>query len=285
MRKKDSSNNDLRTDVNANTRNRYLRSQKSVSVSEKISNNAWKVLAILSLIATMVTYAETMLIPAIPDLIRDFHISYNTSSWLMTMYLLAGAVMTPIAGKLSDIHGRKKILLIIMIIYAIGVSIAASSNTFYIMLVARAFQGVGMGMFPIAYTMIRSQFPRTKISIGQGIITSMYASGSVIGLVIGGSIIQYYGWHVTFITVIPVSIVLLVTIWKYVNVKDHRYDNDDSTNINKIKRAPLDIKGAITLGIAIVSILLVFTFLQPQSQHQNPAASSSSASFLIENSN
>src|SRR5918911_1966420 len=280
MRKKDSSNNDLRTDVNANTRNRYLRSQKSVSVSEKnsekISSNAWKVLAILSLIATMVTYAETMLIPAIPDLIRDFHVSYNTSSWLMTMYLLAGAVMTPIAGKLSDIYGRKKILLIIMIIYAIGVCIAASSSTFYIMLIARAFQGVGMGMFPIAYTMIRSQFPRNKISIGQGIITSMYASGSVIGLVIGGGIIQYYGWHATFLTVIPISIALLITIWKLVNVKDHRYhdddtaannrDNNDSAKDKKIKRNPLDIKGAITLAVTIVSILLVFTFLQPQSQ-------------------
>lgn len=293
MKKNDSNNEDLHDSIN-NIGNGYPKTQKSLSLSEKnsekISGDAWKVLAILSLIATMVTYAETMLIPAIPDLIKDFHISYNTSSWLMTMYLLAGAVMTPIAGKLSDIHGRKKILLIIMIIYAIGVSIAASSNTFYIMLIGRAFQGVGMGMFPIAYTMIRSQFPRTKISIGQGIITSMYASGSVIGLVIGGSIIQYYGWHATFLTVIPISIALLLTIWKYVNVKDHRYDNDDSTNNNKnsvkkIKRAPLDIKGAITLGIAIVSILLVFTFLQPQSQHQNPAASSSSASFLIENSN
>ena len=162
--------------------------------------------AILSLIATMVTYAETMLIPAIPDLIRDFHVSYNASSWLITVYLLTGAVMTPIAGKLSDIYGRKKILLMIMIIYAIGVTIAASSNTFYTLLIARSLQGVGMGMFPIAYTMIRSQFPRSKISIGQGIITSMYASGSVIGLVAGGGIIQYYGWHATFITVIPVSI-------------------------------------------------------------------------------
>jgi MFS family permease len=293
MKKNDSNNEGLHENIN-NIGNGYPKTQKSLSLSEKnsekISGNAWKVLAILSLIATMVTYAETMLIPAIPDLIRDFHISYNTSSWLMTMYLLAGAVMTPIAGKLSDIHGRKKVLLIIMIIYAIGVSIAASSNTFYIMLIARAFQGVGMGMFPIAYTMIRSQFPRTKISIGQGIITSMYASGSVIGLVIGGSIIQYYGWHATFLTVIPISIALLLIIWKYVNVKDHRYDNDDSTNnnkdsVNKIKRAPLDIKGAITLGIAIVSVLLVFTFLQPQSQHQNPAASSSSASFIVENSN
>ena len=72
----------------------------------------------------MVTYAETMLIPPIPDLIRDFHVSYNASSWLITVYLLTGAVMTPIAGKLSDIYCRKKILLMIMIIYAIGVTIA-----------------------------------------------------------------------------------------------------------------------------------------------------------------
>lgn len=301
-----------------NIGNTNLKSQKSVSLSqksEKISINAWKVLAILSLIATMVTYAETMLIPAIPDLIRDFHISYNTSSWLITMYLLAGAVMTPIAGKLSDIHGRKKILLIIMIIYAIGVGVAASSNTFYSMLIARAFQGVGMGMFPIAYTMIRSQFPRNKISIGQGIITSMYASGSVIGLVVGGGIIQYYGWHTTFITVIPISIVLLIAIWKFVNIKDHRYEvtndnnsysisdrkiqekqreiqkngigrngsyldlnkknnNNNGIKNKKIKRAPFDIKGTITLAVAIVSVLLVFTFLQP-SHVQNSVTPSS----------
>lgn len=302
----------------SNIGNKNLKSQKSVSLSEKsekISINAWKVLAILSLIATMVTYAETMLIPAIPDLIRDFHISYNTSSWLITTYLLAGAVMTPIAGKLSDIHGRKKILLIIMIIYAIGVSVTASSNTFYSMLIARAFQGVGMGMFPIAYTMIRSQFPRNKISIGQGIITSMYASGSVIGLVVGGGIIQYYGWHTTFITVIPISIVLLIAIWKFVNIKDHRYDvtndnnsysirdrkkqekqreiqkndmgrdgsyldlnkknnNNNGIKNKKIKRAPFDIKGTITLAVAIVSVLLVFTFLQP-SHVQNSVTPSS----------
>lgn len=302
--------------------NRNLWSQKPIAIStnsgdtEKISVSAWKVVAILSLIATMVTYAETMLIPAIPDLIRDFHVSYNASSWLITMYLLAGAVMTPIAGKLSDIYGRKKILLMIMIIYAIGVTVAASSNTFYTMLIARSLQGVGMGMFPIAYTMIRSQFPLSKISIGQGIITSMYASGSVIGLVVGGGIIQYYGWHATFITVIPVSILLLFVIWKFVNVRDHRYEyidgyigNDESNRRNNgnlfdnnaikqidkdrhsslvqnnqhvdhsiklennnssinakagFKRQPLDIKGAVTLAIAIISVLLVFTFLQPQ---------------------
>ena len=69
----------------------------------------------------MVMYAETMLIPAIPTLIKDFHVSYGLSSWLLTAYLISGAVMTPIAGKLSDIYGRKKMLLIIMAIYAGGV--------------------------------------------------------------------------------------------------------------------------------------------------------------------
>jgi MFS family permease len=144
----------------------------------------------------------------------------------------------------------------------------------------------------------------------------MYASGSVIGLVVGGGIIQYYGWHATFITVIPVSILLLFVIWKFVNVRDHRYEyidgyignnesnrrNNDNLfdkNTNKqidkdghsslvqnnqhvdhtiklkssnssinakagFKRQPLDIKGAVTLAIAIISVLLVFTFLQPQ---------------------
>jgi MFS family permease len=302
MLEKNNNNNHPLTDVRA-IGSRYLKSQKSVSLSEKnsekISRNAWKVLAILSLIATMVTYAETMLIPGIPDMIRDFHISYNTSSWLLTMYLLAGAVMTPIAGKLSDIYGRKKILLIIMIVYAIGVAIAASSNTFYSMLIARAFQGIGLGMFPIAYTIIRSQFPRNKISIGQGIITSMYASGSVIGLVVGGGIIQYYSWHATFLTVIPVSIALLVTIWKFVNVKDNHDDNNISSSLSiekskknntsikdkKIQGAPLDIKGAVTLAIAIASILLVFTFLQPQSQGQNSATPSSSSSVMQNHNN
>ena len=90
----------------------------------KIPANAWIVLAILGSITTMTIYAETMVIPAIPDLIKEFHISYSMSSWILTAYLITAAIMTPIAGKLSDIYGKKKVLLIIMIIYAVGVSVA-----------------------------------------------------------------------------------------------------------------------------------------------------------------
>ena len=251
------------------------------STSVKIPAYAWKMLAILSCIATMVMYAETMLIPAIPDLIKDFHVSYSMSSWILTSYLIAGAVMTPIAGKLSDIYGRKKILLIIMVIYVIGVSMAGFASNIYFMIFARIIQGIGMSMFPIAFGMIRDQFPREKISIGQGVITSMFASGAVIGLTVGGIIVQDYGWQNTFFTIIPIAIVLLLIIWRFIHVIDSKDEDqsqkrsrilegnniskttggDDNVTLSKAS-SQIDIKGAITLATTVASFLLVLTLLE-----------------------
>ena len=70
---------------------------------EAIPRGAWIILGILGSVGLVTTYGETMIIPAIPDLIHEFDISYSLSSWILTSYLIAGAVMTPIAGKLSDI--------------------------------------------------------------------------------------------------------------------------------------------------------------------------------------
>jgi MFS family permease len=138
----------------------------------------------------MVMYAETMLTPAIPTLIKDFNITYGTSSWILTIYLLTGAVTTPIAGKLSDIYGKKKVLLVVLIVYITGVSIAGFSTNISILLIARALQGVGISMFPIAFSIVKDEFPREKMAIGQGIITSMFAAGFII---------QHYGWQTTFL--------------------------------------------------------------------------------------
>ena len=163
------------------------------------------------------------------------------SSWILTAYLVSGAVMTPIAGKLSDIYGKKKVLLIIMAIYTIGVSAAGFANNIYIMLIARAIQGIGMSMFPIAFSIVRDQFPREKISIGQGVITSMFASGAVIGLSVGGIIIQHFGWQATFFTIIPISISLLIVIWRYIDVNKNGYPHQQLSQI----RQQIDKKSSI----------------------------------------
>lgn len=243
--------------------------QQRLSSPVKIPTSAWKTLAILSCVATMVMYAETMLIPAIPDLIKYFDVSYSMSSWILTAYLISGAVMTPIAGKLSDHYGKKKVLLIIMVIYVIGVSTAGLATNMVFMLIARAIQGVGLSMFPIAFGIVRDQFPREKISIGQGVITSMFASGAVMGLLFGGTIIQDYGWQTTFFTIIPIAITLLAVIQRFI------YVNDEGANkkieiggktggilSSKLSGSQIDIKGAITLGVAVTSFLLVFTYME-----------------------
>ena len=248
------------------------------SSSVRIPIKAWKTLAILSCVATMVMYAETMLIPAIPDLIKNFDVSYSMSSWILTAYLISGAVMTPIAGKLSDIYGKKKILLIIMVIYVVGVSTAGLATNLFFMIIARAIQGVGLSMFPIAFGIVRDQFPREKISIGQGVITSMFASGAVIGLLVGGTIIEDYGWQFTFFTIIPVAITLLLVIRRFINVDKESalYQDEEQSNqvigtyrstvTNNIRtESParrIDIKGAITLAIAVTSFLLAFTYME-----------------------
>ena len=163
----------------------------------------------------MVMYAETMLIPALPDIIDEFSVPYNMSSWILSAYLIPGAVMTPIAGKLSDIYGRKKILLAVMAVYAVGITMAGFADNIYLLFVSRAIQGIGISMFVIAFSIIRDQFPREKISIGQGIISSMFASGAELGLLMGGFIVSNFGWRATFMSSIPITIALFITIWRF----------------------------------------------------------------------
>jgi MFS family permease len=223
----------------------------------KIPASAWKVLAVLSSLATMVMYAETMLIPALPDLIDEFKVSYSTSSWILSAYLIPGAVMTPIAGKLSDIYGRKKVLLVIMTVYAVGISLAGFAENIYFLFVSRAIQGIGIAMFVIAFSIIRDQFPRDRISIGQGIISSMFASGAVIGLLMGGFIISNFGWRATFLSAVPITIVLFIIIW--------RFKYDAKPQADKVKlyvSRTVDIKGAVTLAVFVTSFLLALTLLE-----------------------
>lgn len=162
--------------------NRHNPTQSS---SPAISRSAWIILIVLSSVGLIPMYGETVIIPAIPDFIKEFGISYTTSSWIHA-FLIAGAVMTPISGKLSDIYGKKKIILVIMCIYTIGVALGGFASNISFMIIARILQGIGISMFPIAFGMLKLQFPKEKLSIAQGIFTGVFTAGSAIGLALGG---------------------------------------------------------------------------------------------------
>jgi MFS family permease len=268
----------------------------------KITRSPWITLAILSCVGLMAMFADTMILPAIPDIIRDFRISYNASSWILASFLITGAVMTPIAGKLSDMYGKKKMLLIIVGIYTIGISVAAISTNFSVLIIARIMQGVGASMFAIAFSIIREKFEPKKLAVALGIFSSMFSAGAVIGVAIGGTIINNFGWHATFLLVIPIAVVLFVAITKFIHLDLEKatrisdkntefccrfihvrrdillsessgttteYDSSSINNLNKNKSS-IDLMGAITLSVTVISFLVALQFIQTFSALDSP---------------
>jgi len=238
--------------------------ENMTKLEDNIHSSGWSILVILSCLGLIVMFDETMILPAIPDFIRDFDISYSTSSWLLSAYIIAAAVMTPIGGKLSDIYGKKKILLIIMAVYTAGIIAGRFATNIEFMLAARAAQGVGMAMFPIAFGIIREVLPEKKLAIGQTIFTSTFSGGAVVGLVGGAVIIQNFGWQATFLAILPVTIALWLMIVRFVRIKSPEsieHGREDG-NDNALKDRTIDIKGTLALTATIIAFLAGISFLE-----------------------
>jgi MFS family permease len=232
-----------------------------VSIEKQHGNRSvWMTLAILSCLGLIVMFDETMILPAIPDFIREFGITYSASSWLLSAYIIAAAVMTPIGGRLSDIYGKKKVLLIVMAVYTVGLLAGRFATDFEFMLAARAAQGIGMAMFPIAFGIIREVLPEKKLAIGQTIFSSTFSGGAVVGLLGGAAIIQYFGWQATFLAILPVSIALWFTILKFIHVQNPE-SIAKAAGKQQIDRT-IDIKGTLVLAAAIISFLAGITFME-----------------------
>jgi MFS family permease len=270
---------------------------------EKIQASTWITLAILGSTILITMYGETMLLPAIGQIIEDFDISYSTSSWILTAYLISGAVMTPIAGKLSDVYGKKKMVLIIFMIYIVGITIGGLSTNVYVLIASRVIQGIGISMFPIAFGIIRDQFPVQKLAISVGIFSSMFAAGSVVGIAIGGSIIKFFGWQSTFFTIIPIAVVLWMIIRKFVQNDDRAIAEEEGNggagftqNIGTARKMgnksepqkivnnneqSIDLKGTVTLAITITSFLLTLTYFANTNNDINTGEVDPSYTFIV----
>ena len=261
-------------------------------LEDEIGSSGWKILIILSCLGLIVMFDETMILPAIPDFIHKFNISYSTSSWLLSAYIIAAAVMTPIGGKLSDIYGKKKILLIIMAVYVMGIIAGRFATNIEFMIAARIAQGVGMAMFPIAFGIIREALPEKKLAIGQTIFSSTFSGGAVVGLVGGAAIIQNFGWQSTFLAILPVAIALWLIIARFARIDSPtsmEIGVEDGNNSNYSKVSPtIDIKGTLTLAATIITFLAAITFIEGNNGGELygvaglfAASGSSLASFIV----
>ena len=175
--------------------------------------------------------------------------------------------MTPIGGKLSDIYGKKKILLIIMAVYVVGILAGRFAINIEFMLAARIAQGVGMAMFPIAFGIIREVLPEKRLAIGQTIFSSTFSGGAVVGLVGGAAIIQNFGWQATFLAILPAAIALWLIVARFVRIDDmaSMESGIGVDNVNVSKFSAIDIKGTLSLAATIIAFLAGITLLEGNS--------------------
>ncbi|HTP56626.1 MAG TPA: MFS transporter [Thermoplasmata archaeon] len=218
------------------------------------------VMAVLAVMAMMVTYVETMVLPAFKTFVAFFDNAPTTTVvWIVAAYLLVGTVATPIFGKLGDKYGKKRMLLVVMTLYAIAVSVAgftpdlgaalgvSRANQIYLLIGVRAFQGLGMGMFPLAFAMMPEVFPAARVGQAQGIVSGMFAAGASLGLVGGGYIAFRFGWQLTYHTVTPVAILLVVLAFLWLRESPH------------LSPQPIDIPGIGSLGFALAMVMFGIT--------------------------
>ncbi|AGE71118.1 MFS transporter [Sulfolobus acidocaldarius] len=204
-------------------------------------------LVTLSLMLVLVNYVETMVIPALPKIEDQFSTSATTVAWITSAYLIVGAVASPVFGKLGDRYGKKKIYLLAIAFYSLAVLIAGFSTNIYMLIFARAIQGLGFAVFPIAIAIITDLFPRERVAWAQSILSATLALGPALGLLIGAYIVQDLGWQYAFHTAFILSIILMFISIRFIQ------------EIPSKTKERIDYLGAVFLMLAVISLLVYLT--------------------------
>ena len=153
---------------------------------------------------------QSLVVPALPTLQEDLHTTPAGVTWIFTSYLVAASVATPIAGRLGDMFGKKRVLVIVLAGVAGGTLLAALATSLPVMIGARVIQGLGGAIFPLAFGIIRDVFPRERVAGGIALISGLLGIGGGLGIVLSGPILSHLGYHWLFW--IPLIVFVLTTI-------------------------------------------------------------------------
>jgi EmrB/QacA subfamily drug resistance transporter len=157
-----------------------------------------EVLAVLLLAGLAFALSQTLVIPAIPKLAAEYDASPAAVSWVVTGYLLAASVATPIVGKLGDLFGKGRVLTGVLIAFAIGSIVSALATSIELVIAGRVVQGAAGGVFPLAFGIIRDTFPRERVPASIGILSAVFGIGGGIGLPMSGVIVDHADVSIIF---------------------------------------------------------------------------------------
>jgi EmrB/QacA subfamily drug resistance transporter len=203
------------------------------------------VVATLALAGTTAAIMQTLVTPLIADLPKILHTSASNAAWVITVTLLVAAVFVPVFGRLGDLVGKRRMLLVCSVPLVAGSVVCALSSSVVPMIVGRGLQGMGMGMVPLGIALLRDVVPEKKLSSSIALVSASMGIGGGLGLPIAAAIAQYASWRVLFWGSAGLALIIAVLAWFLIphvpaGARGERFD----------------IPGALGLGAGLVCLLL-----------------------------
>ncbi|MFJ2266995.1 MFS transporter [Streptomyces sp. NPDC087849] len=202
---------------------------------------------VLAFAGITVAVMQTLLVPVIKDLPALLRTDPSNATWVMTATLLAGAVATPIMGRLGDLYGKRKMLLASLAVMVIGSLICAFTDDLVVMIAGRALQGFAMGAIPLGIGIMRDELPREKLGSAMALMSSSIGVGGGLALPAAALVAQHFDWHTLFFGAAALGVLSMVLTVLVV----------PETTL----RAPgrFDLVGALGLSLGLVCLLLPVT--------------------------
>lgn len=203
------------------------------------------VVGILAFAGIVAAITQTLVVPLIAELPELLGTSASNASWVITATLLAAAVTTPVAGRLGDMYGKRRMLLTSLIPLIAGSVVCALSSSVVPMIAGRGLQGLGMGVVPLGISLLRDVVPAEKLGSSIAIMSASMGVGGALGLPFAAAIAENSSWRVLFWVVAALALAVGTLIWVFV-------PGDRENNAS----GGFDLLGAIGLGSALICLLL-----------------------------
>lgn len=202
---------------------------------------------VLAFSGITVAVTQTLVVPLVKDLPALLHTTPSDATWATTASLLAGAVFTPIAGRLGDLFGKRRMLLASLAFMVIGSLVCALSDSLLPMVVGRVVQGFAMGAIPLGIAVMRDELPPERLGASMAVMSSSMGVGGGLALPASAATAQSLGHHVLFFAAAGIGALALAMV--VLVVRETPY------------RAPgrFDVPGAVGLTIGLVCLLLPIT--------------------------
>ncbi len=207
------------------------------------------VFGIVSLGLFMASVDQTIVATALSTLQHDLHAPINWGGWTITIYALGQILMMPLAGKISDVYGRKRIFLIAVAVFTLASLACGFATSIYLLVPLRAVQALGGGAFLPSATGIVSDMFGPERDRALGMFTSIFPIGGIAGPAMGGFFVQYWTWRGIFLVNVPIGIVLIVLGLRFIPHQTGRVT------------ARFDVTGVCLMGAMLLSVMYGITSL------------------------